>query len=98
MSLPLILSDNSSLNLLQTRWKSELDPFLKSPFANGFLLKNLQLITGTNTINHLLGRMMQGWTIVDLNNPISIYRSKPLNELTLTLTTNGPAMIALWVF
>lgn len=98
MSLPLILSDNSSLNQVQTRWKSEIDPVLKNPFVNGLMLSLIPVISGTNVINHLLGRMMQGWTLIDINGSFTVYRSADFSNLTLTLTSNGAGIISLWVF
>lgn len=98
MSLPLFQSSDQTLNLLQTKWKSEIDPMLKNPLTDGLLIKNIVIINGTNVINHLLSRQMQGWVIVDQDGAASFYRSAPLNASTLTLTSVGACNIALWVF
>jgi len=80
------------------QWASQLNPILKSPTNNSSLLTNIPIITGTNVINHKLGRQMQGWIVTDINAAITLYRTAPLNDLTLTLTASGPAVISLEVF
>ena len=97
-SLPLFKSDDLQFMLHQTKWKAALDPVLSSPLPQGSLIEGVSLISGTNTINHLLGRMMQGWFIVDIDSGALVYRSQPFNKLTLTLTSSAPAHCAIWVF
>lgn len=86
------------MQLLQNSWSKEINPLLRNQLNNGFLLENIEIQTGVNTINHLLGRMQQGYFIVDQDAPASMYRSQPLNKQTLTLTSTGPCTIKLWVF
>lgn len=94
MSLPTKLP----WELANSQWAATLNPIVNSPSSNLSVLKNVSLITGANTINHLLGRTMQGWFFVDINAAITYYRSKPLNDLTLTLTCSGPAIASIGVF
>lgn len=94
MQLPI----NLTADLQQTRWKSILDPILSNPLNDISILKDVQLINGTTTINHLLGRMMQGWMILDINGAASIYRSQPMNEITLTLTSSAAVTVNIGVF
>lgn len=94
MSLPQKLP----LELMQTRWASEIDPVLKFPPVQGILIKGVALKTGVNVINNLLSRMQQGYVIIDQDGPASIYRSQPLSSSTLTLTASAPCTIAIWMF
>jgi len=96
MPLPLGLP----LPTMQTRWKAEIDPVLSNPANSINILKNVSLTTGSNTINHLLGRVMQGWFIVDQQEAASIYRpsTAPFNDLTLTLVSSANVTVNLGVF
>ncbi len=96
-SLPLIKSEDQVMNLIQTRWKSQIDPLLDNEITNGRLIQG-QPLSGTTVINHKLGRKMVGWYLVDIDGAVMIYRSTPLNDTTLTLTTSGPCTVSLWVF
>lgn len=96
MGLPL----NLPLPTMQTRWKSDLDPMLSNPLNEISILKNVSLMTGDNTINHLLGRVMQGWFLIDLQGIATIYRpsTSPFNKLTLTLTSSADVTCSIGVF
>ena len=98
MSLPKFKSEDLTLQLMQSKWASQLDPILNNPISNPLLIKDIVLVTGANIINHRLGRAMQGWVVTDIDAPVSLYRSAPLNQLTLTLTASGPATISLAVY
>lgn len=84
--------------LLQTKWKSQLDPILSDPISNGNILPQIFLSNGATVINHLLGRMLQGFFIVDINAPATIYRSAPKNALTLTLTSSASCIVDIFVY
>lgn len=79
-------------------WKSYLDQILANQLLQGILIKNQSLQTGSNIINHLLGRLQVGWIITDQNASAAIYRSQPFNASTLTLTSSAPATVNIWVF
>lgn len=98
MSLPIFQSGNKDLSLMQTKWASQLNPVLNNPITNPLLLKGIKLISGDNTINHLLGTKMQGYIISDIDSPVTLYRSQPFNDLTLTLTSSGTATVSIVVF
>lgn len=84
--------------LANPRWASQLNPLLQNPLSSASFLENVSLTMGANTLNHMLGRQMQGWFITDINAAVTIYRSAPLNNLTLTLTASGPAIVSIGVF
>ncbi len=98
MALTQFQSDDRNFQLMQNSWASSLNPVLSNPIVNGFVLPNLVLVTGANTINHRLGRMMQGWIVTDQNGAATVYRSAPLNNLTLTLTASAGITVSLYVF
>jgi len=93
MQLPLI----DDPKLAQTKWKSILDPLLAQPITNNNIV-TATIVSGDNVINHKLGRKPQGWFITDINNDVSIYRSQPFNDLTITLHASSGAVINLLVF
>ena len=86
------------LDLMQTKWASQLNPLLNNPIMNGLMLQNIALISGVNNVNHLLQRTQQGWFITDQTAAAEIYRSADFNKLTLQLTASAPTTISLWVF
>ncbi len=98
--LPLIKLPDPQAMDMETKWKAILDPVIATPISNGLLLTNINLVVGATIINHKLGRMMQGWIITDITDNIGaqIYKSAPLNDKTLTLTSAISTKIALWVF
>lgn len=98
MALPLQHTDIQPLSLLQTTWKSQLDPMLSNPLNKVTILKSVPLASGTNVINHLLGRAQQGWFIVDIQGAATIYRSAPFNNLTLTLHSSAAVTVSIGVF
>lgn len=94
MQLPI----NLTQDLQTTRWKAILDPVLENPLNNVSILKNVELTTGSNSVNHLLGRVQQGWFLVDVNAPVTIYRSGDFNNKTLILTSSGDCTVSIGVF
>lgn len=94
MQLPI----NLTQDLQTTRWKSILDPLLENPLNNVSILKNVDLIQGENSVNHYLGKMQQGWFLIDLDAPVTIYRSGDFNTKTLILTASGSCTVSIGVF
>lgn len=94
MQLPLKLT----ADLMQTRWKSLLDPILENPLNSVSILENIDLAVGNNVINHKLGRKQQGWVVLDVNGAATIYRNAPFNDKTLTLNSSAIVTVKLGVF
>lgn len=98
-SVPIVKTGVQSIDLFQTKLKSELDPVLANPILAGFQISNVTISSGHAAIvNHLLGRKQQGWFIVDQNAPANIARIVPLNDKTLTLTSDAAVTLNLWVY
>lgn len=94
MLLPL----NLSLDLMQTKWKSIIDVMLKNNLNSVSILQGVALVNGATTINHLLGRVQQGWFLVDIDGAATIYRSQPFNDKTLILTSDAAVTVNIGVF
>lgn len=96
--LPIHLDSNKSLMLMQTTWSGPLNKLLANPLLDGFVIEDVALINGETTINHRLGRKMQGYIVTDLNASAIIYRSKPLNDKTLSLTSSASCVVNIYVY
>lgn len=92
------LTQKVPIALMQTQWASQINPIINNALVQGQILTDISLANGVTTINHKLGRKMIGWYIVDITGAATVYRSQPLNALTLTLTSNAAVTVALWVF
>lgn len=97
IKLPVFQTVDRILSQMQTSWSAILNPFIINPVLNGSLI-SVTIASGTNVINHLLGRVQQGWIIVDTTTAITLYRSAAFNNLTLTLTSSGAGEVSLYVF
>lgn len=114
MALPIFKSDDVPFQMMQDRWAGELNPLLLVPIVSGLALQGIRLVSGSNTVNHTLGRKLQGWfltrkrqwlssgtpTVFDLTDTQDS-NSKP--DLTLLLyctegTSSNPALVDLWVY
>lgn len=100
--LPIFVSDSKDLNMLQTRWASELNPIIASPISGSLLLKGVEISSGANTINHKLGRKLQGWVVCGMHGAYAqIYDNQQTNlmpDKTLLLQSSGATTIDLVVF
>jgi len=85
----------------QTKWASQLNVLLKNPTLQSSVLKNVELVIGTNVINHKLGRVLQGWSLSRKRGPANIYDTQDSNQtpqLTLVLVSDAVVSIDLTVF
>lgn len=95
------LPQRLTLEQLQVRWATLIEPFLNNPSSNPVLLKDIQLKSGPNSVNHRLGRKLQGWTITRLRSSAIIYDeqdSNPTPQLTLLLQSDNDCVVDLAVF
>jgi hypothetical protein len=110
--LPLAQLKDPAASLLMTKWKSQLDPLLKTgnptPSPNvlsivkdlpiGQLIENVSLGAGVTVIDHELNKLPVGWILTDINGSSSIYRSAAFNSETLTLTSSAAVIVSIFVF
>src|SRR5271165_7059301 len=97
MQLPLL----NNASMMMTKWKSVLDVLLGNPLSASSVLKKVQLYSGSNTVNHLLGRDLQGWAIVRQRSLANIYDTQDSNQtpqLTLLLTSSAKVLVDILVF
>lgn len=93
-----MLSSKLPWELANPKWAQELNPIIANPATNMTILKNVLLAVGNNQIAHLLGRMQQGWTILDINAASSIYRYKAFTDTYLYLNASAIATVNIGVF
>lgn len=96
-----MLPQKLDLAKMQTSWAQQLDPIISNPILNNVILKNVSLTTGTNVVNHLLGRTLQGWKPTRIRANATIYDQQDSNQtpqLTLVLVASAPVVIDLEVF
>lgn len=99
--LPQFQSDDRNFQLMQNSWGAIINPIVNNPANLSLLLKNVSLANGTTTINHLLGRKLQGWKVIRQRASASIYDSQDANqypELTLVLVSSAVVVVDLEVF
>ena len=97
-----------------TKWSSALNPLLAQPLVQGNLLTEVKLVSGSNAINHGLGRPLQGWIIVRRRqfvvtgtptayDVVDTQDSNQMPQLTLQLvssqgTSTNPVELDIYVF
>ena len=97
--LPIMQSGDQTLNLMQNRWGSVLNPVLQNPLLYGNLIADVALTTGDNTINHRLGREPLGYIIVAVDAAAVIYQvASTMPNLTLVLNSDVDCTISIYVF
>lgn len=91
-----------SFDLINTVWGRYLNPLLASPIATPTMLKNIALVSGqTNTINHLLGKVLTGWIVIRQDASSIIWDSQdsnPLPDKTLQLLCSSNVTVNMLVF
>lgn len=92
------LSTSLPYDQMLTKWSSVLNPMIANPLNNASILTNVNLKNGVTVINHRLGQTMQGWFLIDIQGPATIYRSAPFNDKTLSLTSDAEVTVSIGVF
>lgn len=101
MSLPSFNTRIQEFSLMQSAWATQLDPVINLPTNKGLILKEVQLVTGSNLVNHRLSRNLQGWFIIRQRGPASVYDTQDTNQqstLTLSLVSSANVSVDLFVF
>lgn len=94
-------SDDRNMQLMQNSWAADINPLLQNPSLQSIILPRVSLAIGSNTINHRLGRKLQGWRLVRQRAAASIYDTQDNNtmpQLTLLLTSNAVVIVDIEVF
>jgi hypothetical protein len=101
LRLPFFQSTDQAFELLQKKWASILNPLIENPGNQANILSGIKLVSGTNTINHLLGRKLQGYRIILKSASASIYDKQLTNQtpdITLQLVSDAAVTVSLEVF
>jgi hypothetical protein len=92
---------DSDLNTVQLNLVRTLNPIFNTPTLGGNLLSNITLTAGVNTINHGLGRNLNGWQLVRQRAQANIWDTQDSNKmqnLTLLLNSSAPVVCDIYVF
>jgi len=96
MPLKRINFDDRSIALFQDNVSQAIVPSDNSPFVGGVLLTGIVLATGSNAIQHTLGRTPEVWVICDTNAAQTVYRTSWTTSV-INLTASGAVTISMWV-
>lgn len=99
--LPIYQSQSKEMSLMQTNWASQLNPLLSLPLTQGLVLSGVVLAVGYNSINHTLGRKLQGWFMVRQRSAASFYDDQDNEKnpsLILKLHSDSIVTVDLFVF
>lgn len=97
----LLTDDGDTMGLQQNTIDAFNNFIVANPILYGNLLKDVVLAHPTlNLIEHKLGRLPQGYIIVDRNADANIYSAttKPLPLRFLYLYATAPVTVTIWVF
>jgi len=97
----LVQTTDRNINQLQQNILQALRPIIQNPIANGSVLVGQSLVVGNNTINHGLGRALQGWIVVGISGASTIYDNQATNKntnLTLILNSSAAVVVNIYVF
>lgn len=93
------LSTKLPWELANTKWSSILNPILALPILNGNQVDDVKLVANVpQAINHLLGRLPQGWFITDNNANTTVWRTADFTQFTITLEATANTTISFWIF
>lgn len=100
-SIARVQTDSREFNQFQSQVISSLIPVLNNPIVNGNLVQDVTVASGSNVIDHGLGRPLIGWIIVRNSASVTFYDTQSTNanpSRNLLLTASGAATISLYVF
>ena len=93
---------DSALTQLQNNIAGFTSQLTNNPILTGNLITGVVLVFGqTTTVNHGLGRKIQGFQIVYKNNSVEVWAedvNQTLPISNIVLSTSADATVNLWVF
>lgn len=92
---------NQDLSRMQDNLSFAIDTINKVDLLDGILLESVVLTSGSNTVNHTLGRNLKGWYPVRVRAQAYFWDTQDSNttpQLTLILHTTANVTVDLWVF
>ncbi len=97
----MISAEDKDVNKVQDNINTSLSAVLSKEIVDGILLKEVDLVTGTNVISHKLNRKIEGWIIVRKRATADIWDSQDSSntrDRTLTLESSADVTVDLWIF
>jgi hypothetical protein len=94
-------SIDSVFTQMQNVWAQILNKLISRPQNNSLIIPDVDLVVGSNTIQHGLGSTLTGWSIVRINGVASIYDTQATNSATnksLVLVSDAIVTVTLEVF
>lgn len=101
MPLKTVQTKDRILNQIQGNTRDAIQKILANPVLNGVLLTEVSLSVGTNSINHGLGRVLEGWIVVRQRDQADIWDSQDDNttpQYTLDLDSDTATIVDLYLF
>lgn len=89
------------INRIQDNLITTLNPIFNNPTIDGVVLSQVTLQTGTNIINHKLGRNLIGWELTRKRAIADIYDDQDNNltpAQTLVLISSANIIVDIYVF
>ncbi len=89
-----VVTTNKDLNLIQDNLLQTLDSLAKNPLLGGKLLSQVALKSGSNTLNHGLGRNYVSWAVFRPTAAMTLYETAspdPSKFLVLVASAPGAA-------
>lgn len=94
-------STDETVNRVQDQNLRILNPIINNPIIQGQTLPNIVLNSGSNNVNHGLGRALQGWFVVGISAPATIVDEQATNTLPtkwLVLSSSAGTTCSLYVY
>jgi len=94
--------NNQELSQMQSKVKAAFDNINANLFLSGSILAGVSLTSGSNVVNHKLGRRISGYIVVSssvastFNDNISL--GSDALQSSVTITASASTTVSLWVF
>jgi hypothetical protein len=82
---------------LQTNIQSALTSILRNPLLDGRLVEDVELVTGSNKLEHKLERAVRGYILVRQNAAANLYEVSS-DDLFITLSSSADVTASIWIF
>lgn len=96
-----VQTSDRNQNQLQSNIITQLTVLIKNPLMSGQILEDVQLLTGSNTIDHKLNRDLIGWFLVRQRSAGNVFDTQDSNDtpnLNLLLTSSADILVDIYVF
>lgn len=88
----------SALNAFRIAVQSALRDLNRCPILDGNLVEDVSLSSGSNSINHKLGRNPVGYLVVKSENGVDDLYMTSSNRSNITVYSSNACVVSIWVF